>query len=143
MSGWLRNLIGYIFAVSIGLQMLPNKKYEQYVRLFTGLLLILIVIQPVLKIGGVDAFLENKITRFVQEQEVLERDIAEFTKIFSDESGYREETIENIEIQTIEEIRVEVSVDDERHEKRTDTHWNTGDHSDNRGVDSRSGKKEY
>lgn len=113
MNEWLRNLIGYIFAVSIGLQMLPNQKYEQYVRLFTGLLLILLVLQPVLKIGSVDVFLEKKITQFVQEQELLEQEIMEYTNTFSDESGYKEENmIEDIEVRTIEEIRVEVTVDD-------------------------------
>ena len=49
MSEWLQGIVGYLLLVSVTTQMIPNKKYEQYVRLFTGFLLIVVLLQPVLK----------------------------------------------------------------------------------------------
>lgn len=109
MNEWLKNLAAYMLAVSIALQMLPDKKYEQYVRLFTGLLLIFMVLQPVLKNADLTGVLEQKIEAFVQEQERLEREITEITNEFSLESGQVEdEVINDVEILKIDEIDVEV-----------------------------------
>lgn len=113
MSEWLKNLVGYMLIVSVAMQMLPNKKYEQYIRLFTGFLLIVLVLQPILKIGSADAFLENKIAEFVQEQEALEEQIAVQGEAFQRESeSMQEETNINIEVPMVEEVKVEVSTDD-------------------------------
>lgn len=108
MSEWLKNLVGYLMVVSIALQMLPNKKYEQYLRLFTGFLLMLLVLQPILKIGSAEAFIEERVNAFVREQEALEERIAVSGAEF--EEGIRqEETLESgIEIEPVEQIRVEV-----------------------------------
>lgn len=113
MSVWLKSLVGYMLIVSVTMQMLPNKKYEQYVRLFTGFLLILLVLQPILKIGSADSFLESQISKFVQEQEKLELQIGKEAELFQAESEQlQEESAGQIEIQEIEQVEVEVSIDD-------------------------------
>lgn len=111
MSSWLKSLVGYMLIVSVVMQMLPNKKYEQYVRLFTGFLLIVLVLQPILKIGSADSFLADKIAGFVQEQELLEEQIGEETAVFQNKSEkMQQQSLEQIEIQPVE--TVEVVVDD-------------------------------
>lgn len=115
MSEWLKSLLGYMLIVSVTMQMLPNQKYEQYVRLFTGFLLIILILQPVLKIGSADSFLEHKISEFVQEQEALEERIGKEGEAFRSESSKYQEKIsdelsETIEIQEI--TQVEVSIGD-------------------------------
>lgn len=113
MNGWLKSLVGYMLIISVAMQMLPNQKYEQYVRLFTGFLLIVLVLQPVLKIGAADSYLENKIAEFVQEQEVLEERIIEQGEMFRLESEkIQEENLELIEVQDVERVEVEVTMDD-------------------------------
>lgn len=99
MNEWLKNLVSYLLIVSIGMQMLPNKKYEEYVRLFTGFLLIVILLQPILKIRSSDHLIEERINQFVEEQEMLE------TSVFEGEE-------EMVQIERIEEIQVEVRLDD-------------------------------
>ena len=99
MNEWLKNLVSYLLVVSIGMQMLPNKKYEEYVRLFTGFLLIVILLQPILKIRSSDHLIEERINQFVEEQELLE------TSAFE-----REE--EMMWVEQIEEIQVEVRLND-------------------------------
>ena len=107
MNEWLKNLVGYMLMVSIGLQMLPNQKYEQYVKLFTGFLLVIMVLQPVLKIKSADTYLESQMETFISQQERLEEQIAEQSLMFS------EQKVESIEqIQKIEQILVEVNLDD-------------------------------
>ena len=111
MSEWLKSMVGYMLIVSVTMQMLPDKKYEQYVKLFTGFLLIVLVLQPLLKIGSASTFLENKISEFVQEQERLEQEIAKESQVFQKQTEKLQgETSERIEIEQIEQV--EVSVDD-------------------------------
>ncbi len=113
MSDWLKNLVGYMLVVSVAMQMLPNKKYEQYLRLFTGFLLIVLVLQPILRIGSADSFLENKVNEFVQEQEALEKEIAIQGERFEQESErIQEESEGSIEVPMVEEVKVEVTMDD-------------------------------
>lgn len=43
---WIRSLAGYFLFVTVLEQLLPGKKYGKYVRLFSGMVLILLVVQP-------------------------------------------------------------------------------------------------
>lgn len=109
MSSWLKSLVGYMLIVSITMQILPNKKYEQYVKLFTGFLLIILILQPLLKIGSADSFLENQIARFVWQQERLEQEIGEETLKFEQKTEQlQSESLGQIEIQQIEQVKVVV-----------------------------------
>lgn len=44
--GWLRNITCYILSMSILDNLLPGKKYGKYLKLFAGMVLILLVVQP-------------------------------------------------------------------------------------------------
>lgn len=44
--GWLRNITCYILFISILDNLLPGKKYGKYLKLFAGMVLILLVVQP-------------------------------------------------------------------------------------------------
>lgn len=112
MSGWLRGLVGYMIMVSVVMQMLPNSKYEQYVKLFTGLLLILLLIQPVLKIGSLEDYLENKISQLVKEQEQLEWEIGRKKSEVALESDIYESSEAVVKIPEI--LKVEVRIGDEK-----------------------------
>ncbi len=106
MSVWIKSLVGYMLIVSVVMQMLPNKKYEQYVKLFTGFLLIVLILQPVLKIGSASTFLEEQINKFVQEQENLEEQIG----IQSEKLQIEDQ--ERLGIEKVEKVKVEVKLDD-------------------------------
>lgn len=113
MNDWIKTLVGYLLIVSVITQMMPNRKYEQYVRLFTGFLLIILILQPVLKIGSANAFLEGKIHAFVQEQEELEAQIGVQSEKFRKKSEEVQwDNQEQIVIEEIQEVQVEVKPDD-------------------------------
>lgn len=107
MSEWLRNLTGYFLFLSVAMVILPDKKYEPYVKLFTGFVLLLLLLQPILRIGSMDAYIEESVLEMVEEQEVLEKRLLQETEKFSgemEEEEYKEAVTE------VEEIEVEVRV---------------------------------
>lgn len=45
--GWIQNIVYYLIFVTMIINLLPAGKYEKYLRLFAGVILILLVIQPI------------------------------------------------------------------------------------------------
>lgn len=59
---WIQNLTFYIILTTCVLHLLPGKEYKKYVQFFTGLVLILMLITPVVKIFGIEgADFENEL----------------------------------------------------------------------------------
>lgn len=44
---WIRSIIYYLIFITVVVNLLPNKKYEKYIRFFAGMVLILLVLKPV------------------------------------------------------------------------------------------------
>ena len=58
--GWIRSLACFYLLLSTMLHLVPQKKYEQYVRFFMGLLLIGLLCTPLFALlGKAGNFLEN------------------------------------------------------------------------------------
>ncbi len=51
---WIGNIAFYMVMVTAVLHLLPNSDYQKYIRFFTGLVLVILLITPVLKIFGMD-----------------------------------------------------------------------------------------
>lgn len=60
--GWLRNITCYMLFMSVLDNLLPGKKYGKYLRLFAGMVLILLVVQPFT--GGLR--LEDRIAHYYE-----------------------------------------------------------------------------
>ncbi|MGL5434083.1 MAG: stage III sporulation protein AF [Lachnospiraceae bacterium] len=60
--GWIRNIICYMLFISVIENLLPGKKYGKYLKLFSGMVLILLVIQPI----SSGLRLEDKIARYYE-----------------------------------------------------------------------------
>lgn len=52
---WIQNIAFYLVLVTAVLHAVPDKAYKKYVRFFTGLVLILMIITPVLRLFGTEA----------------------------------------------------------------------------------------
>lgn len=52
--GWIRNIAFYLVMVTVLFHMLPDTDYKKYIRFFTGLILILLLTEPVLKLLDID-----------------------------------------------------------------------------------------
>ena len=113
MNEWIKSFVGCLLMISVAMQMLPNSKYEQYVRLFTGFLMLVLLIQPVLKIGSMDSYLEGKIEEAMEVQERLEKEIVVQSEVFESKSQeIRLNDAQKIDIPQIERVEVEVTLDD-------------------------------
>lgn len=85
---WTCSIAGYFLFVTVLEQLLPGKKYGKYVRLFSGMVLILLVVQPLTDREAVEA----QITRDYE------------TLLFQYEAGDLKEEILGIEHQRLEQI---------------------------------------
>ena len=47
---WLRNLAFYMVLVTAALQLIPNRSYEKYIRFFCGLILVILLLTPVMRV---------------------------------------------------------------------------------------------
>ena len=113
MNEWIKSFVGCLLMISVAMQMLPNSKYEHYVRLFTGLLMLVLLIQPFLKIGSMDSYLEGKIEEAMEVQERLEKEIVMQSEVFESQSqDIRLNDAQEIDISEIERVEVEVTMDD-------------------------------
>ncbi len=50
---WVENLAFYMVLIAAVLRLLPGKEYEKYVRVFMGMLLILFMFLPIMKLTGI------------------------------------------------------------------------------------------
>lgn len=69
---WARNLAGFFLFMSVLGNLLPGKKYEKYIRMFAGMVLILLVIKPLA--GGLDF---EEILARIYEAELFQEDAAD------------------------------------------------------------------
>ena len=62
---WVKSIVFYLILITVVTNLLPNKKYEKYVKLFTGMLLVIIVIKPITQIFSWNEIFDEKITELL------------------------------------------------------------------------------
>lgn len=100
---WIRNLAFYVILSTMLLSLLPDKKYEKYLKLFMGMVFFLLVISPLASWTGtedqvVEAFaritFENDVEMLRKELEDVEERRAEILIEYYEEMA--EETIAGV-----------------------------------------------
>lgn len=66
---WMKNLTFFHVLTTTVLHILPDKRYEQYIRLFMGLLLALMICTPVFSLVGKSSELLNGFQKYYGEEE--------------------------------------------------------------------------
>lgn len=85
---WTCSIAGYFLFVTVLEQLLPGKKYSKYVRLFSGMVLILLVVQP-----------------FINKEQIEAKIALDYeTLLFQYEAGDLKEEILGIEHQRLEQM---------------------------------------
>ena len=76
--GWVKNLVCFYIFITAVLHLMPKKSYRKYIRFFTGLLLVILVLTPVFSLLRDEDNLYGKIeqTGFFQKMENLKLDTA-------------------------------------------------------------------
>lgn len=102
---WIQNLTFYLVLVTVVVQTIPNNGYKKYIRFFTGLILILMLAEPVFGVVGMKHTFWELYQNTKYEQEI---------KAMKEATAYLEgvslETVEGMETDGkiyVEEIRIE------------------------------------
>lgn len=82
MEGWLSNLILFSFMTTLLVRILPGKTYTPYIRLFTGFILILLFLDPLLSAWKLSDRLAVRVNKelFELETEEMETRLIEMEK---------------------------------------------------------------
>lgn len=66
---WMENIAFYMVIVVAAMQMVSGESYKKYIRFFAGMILILMLTGPILKIFGMSEF---QVTEYQKELEKIE-----------------------------------------------------------------------
>lgn len=69
---WMKNLAVFYILLTAVMNLVPNEKYGEYIRYFMGLVLILLVTAPLLRLAGIQDSLEAYLARKLMEEEQME-----------------------------------------------------------------------
>lgn len=61
---YIKNICYFTIFVTLLLNIFPNKKYTNYIKMFAGFLMILIVIQPLVKFNDIEKLLDEMISKY-------------------------------------------------------------------------------
>lgn len=105
---WIRNLAVFYIFFTAALNLIPDQKYEKYVRFFMGLLLIFMMSTPIFSILGKSSELtESFLDNFSEENREKElREFQNIQKVYL-EKGYELELEQKIR-ETLEKRGIEV-----------------------------------
>ena len=82
---WIQDLAVWLVISAAALQALPGKNYGKYVRFFTGLVTVLLLTSPILKLTGTDQTLEELWSTRQQEEQHAEEE--KFQKLLEEASA--------------------------------------------------------
>lgn len=116
---WMENLAIYMVMITAVMHIIPDKGYQRYLRFFTGLVLIIMLAAPIVKLLGMESSWENlyendeyltqieKIENSTDYLETInpEEYLNEVQKEYQDDNENEEGSEENMEID-VEEIRI-------------------------------------
>lgn len=110
--GWIRNITVYLIMMTAVMHLIPGKNYRKYIRFFSGLILVLLMFSPLMKMTGFTARFSELYES--KEYEMEKREIEKAGELYdeirlsdygvddSDVSGDEtEKSIEGIEVEEI------------------------------------------
>ena len=90
---WIGNIAFYMIMVTAVLHLLPNSDYQKYIRFFTGLVLVILLATPILKIFGMEKDLANLYdSSAYQEQMKKIEESSEFLNTIEETAGEPQDT---------------------------------------------------
>lgn len=74
MSGifeWIRGIVFYLILMTMIMNLLPDKKYEKYLQLFTGMVFLFLVFEPLAEISGLEAEVAGAFERLTFQNDAM------------------------------------------------------------------------
>ncbi len=118
--GWMRGLAFFFLFMTAVLNCLPEEKYRRYVRLFLGLLLLILMIRPLLELFRLDEILSRGVSRGMLEaeaagleQEIRVEGVQEGLLLEGYQAEIREQIRTFLEERKLVPLRIEAELDPE------------------------------
>ncbi len=108
---WVENLAFYMVLVTAILRILPGKEYEKYVRVFMGMLLILFIMLPIMKLTGIK---ENFLELYHSKRYEMERKELEEHEEYLKNIDFMEFVPEQYKLEKKEDKKEEINVEEIR-----------------------------
>ncbi len=67
---WVENIAFYMVFMTAALHLIPGDGYRKYLKFFTGMILILLVVSPVLKLAGLEQTFHERFEEHAYEEEL-------------------------------------------------------------------------
>lgn len=109
---WIQNLVFFLLIAGMMLDALPGTAYRKYVRFFTGMVVILLLVSPIFKLGGIKQNFEElyhgeEYERMVREAESMEQYFQEAGEEFwQKQANWQDADTEGVEGIEVEEIHI-------------------------------------
>lgn len=65
LAQWLKSIVVYFLLITVVMQILPNESWHKYLKVFIGMLLMILILQPVTKFFNLDENLANSFEKAV------------------------------------------------------------------------------
>ena len=97
---WLKDISYYLILVTSVLYVLPSNSYRKYIRFFTGLVLILLLLNPILSLFGMKEYVGGDLIKSFEEEceEKTAEWMNEMRNIYMDNERDRQIEVEEIVI---------------------------------------------
>lgn len=68
---WIKNIAFYMILITAVMNVIPNNNYKKYINLFTGIVMIILVISPISKLLGASTRLDSNFIKNIYNQEII------------------------------------------------------------------------
>lgn len=109
---WVKNLAFFAILSTAVLQMIPDQGFKKYVRFFTGLLMVSMLILPIFKVTGkenifTDIYKSREYREQLEENSKKSQELIEQITVLEQKNRTNEKDLENDDIEHNQRIEVE------------------------------------
>ena len=85
---WIQNIVVFLLLMSLVRHLIPGDSYGKYIRLTTGMILIMVLLMPVTKLLNMEAWIDQKL--FQNQMEIIASDVRLSSDLFDVQRHFSE-----------------------------------------------------
>ena len=85
---WIQNIVVFLLLMSLVRHLIPGDSYGKYIRLTTGMILIMVLLMPVTKLLNMEAWIDQKL--FQNQMEIIASDVRMSSDLFDVQRHFSE-----------------------------------------------------